>query len=125
VTGKTLRKRLWRGQVPGVQLDGQWFVYADPLDQDGVGRARGSVPDTAGPPAGPSCSEQDREPDTPPLVEQLQSENAWLRGEREPWRGVVAARPERRREAHMLLVQEPALPAPSEPQSETVPDWGW
>jgi hypothetical protein len=79
VIAETLRKRLWRGQVPGVKLDGQWFVYADHLHQNGTG----PVPDTAGQPAGLSCPEQDSEQDTAPLVEQRESENAGLRAQLE------------------------------------------
>jgi hypothetical protein len=34
VTAETLRKRLWRGQIPDVKLDDQWFVYVSGTEQD-------------------------------------------------------------------------------------------
>jgi hypothetical protein len=120
VTPETLRKRLWRGQVPGVKLDGQWFVTVSGTEQDEAGPAPAAVPDTAGPPAGPSRPEQDSEQDNfpslespgAPLVDQLQGEVAFLRGQ-------VEALQERLREAHVLLAQERALPAPSVDQEPT------
>lgn len=122
VTPETLRKRLWRGQVPGVKLDGQWFVTLSGTEQDGAGLTAGPVPDAPEQDAGPSVTEQD----SAPLVAQLQSENAWLRDQ-------VEALHERLREAHVLLAQERALPAPAaeaqicgnEPARPWYLRWAW
>ena len=132
VTAETLRKRLWRGQAPGIKLDGQWFIYADYLEQDQAGHEQDraepvpdsteAVPGTAGLAAGPSGPEQGNEQDTPtaPFVDQLQSEVRFLRSQ-------VEALQERLREAHVLAAQweQRALLAPSAPSAPRPWYWRW
>jgi hypothetical protein len=113
---KTLRKQLARGRTPGLKRHGQWFaVLDDVLDAQDIGL------DSAGPAAEPV---QHADPDVPPVLDSvpddagplvvvvLEAEVAWLRAEVERLHERLAAEQERLREAHVLLAQRPALPAP-------------
>lgn len=124
---ETLRKQLARGRAPGLKRHGQWFaVLDDVLDvQDHAGH-------DAGPPTEPVPHAAS---DVPPVqdhvqdgagpaavVAVLEAEIALLTAELERVH-------ERLREAHVLLAQRPALPAPSVTISASVanlpPWWSW
>jgi hypothetical protein len=93
LTRDGVRKRLLRGKLTGVMLDGVQYVLVDKS-------------------ASPSSNGDAVHDVSATLVAQLQSENAWLRGELESRRREVS-------ELHVLLAQRPALPAPREADSFT------
>jgi hypothetical protein len=138
-------KRIKRGRLRVQRIDGRTLVVLDNLSTqvdtaaptdgrvDGqTDRLDGHVHNRLG------TAEPDCEPDPAdfpaggeiaPLVAQLQSENTWLRGEVEAWRAQlealqaqhaaeISAWHERLREAHVLLVQRPALTAPENPVTQ-------
>ena len=116
LTPETLRKRLWRGQVPGEKRDGQWYVIlAAPLaGQDGAGPRvpeQDCVQDTAG--QGQDNEQDDAGPAA--LVAELRDRVAFLEAELARRDEEIAAWHDRLREAHLLLAQRPALPAPPPP----------
>jgi hypothetical protein len=130
-------KRIKRGRLRVQRVDGRTFVVLDSpsttvdtahtTDRPTDGRTDGLDG-----PVRPSVDtdEQARFPElenpTVPLVDQLQSDVTFLRDElraqREQHAAEVERLHERLREAHVLLAQRPALPAPSMSQLDNLSD---
>lgn len=109
-----VRLRVQRGKtLRGSQRDGRWFVWLDDADLDGARRDGDASP--AAPDASPT------EPDASVRLAVAEARCAALTAERdrlvtelERMHARLAAEQERVREAHLLLAQRPALPAPVE-----------
>jgi len=117
ITITACRKRVARGSLPAVKLDGHWFI-----DLDGVGTSR---PVDAGSPRGVvrgTPAGEDTGTPPPALVavltrerDGLAGEVAWLRAELEARRGEV-------RELHTLLAQAQARPLPAAAETPATPN---
>jgi hypothetical protein len=114
LTVETVRKRLQRGRIKGFKApDGTWRVTLDKVDnkQDSPGQAAGQEQDKPGqeqdkPGQGQDKAVQVRDD----LVDQLRSENAFLRSQlqtqAQAHNDVLQRRDEEIRRVHVLLQQE-------------------
>jgi hypothetical protein len=107
LTVETVRKRLQRGRIKGFKApDGTWRVTLDKVDnkQDSPGQAAGQEQDKPG--QGQDKAVQARDD----LVDQLRSENAFLRSQlqtqAQAHNDVLQRRDEEIRRVHVLLQQE-------------------
>jgi hypothetical protein len=133
LTPDAVRLRLRRGKtLQGRKQGREWYVLLDDASSDATGHAtdhdrssdvNGDVPDA-------TTDADASRPVTNDLVDELQSEVQFLRDElraqREQHAAAVVAWQERLREAHVLLAQRPALPAPSEAireETSHLPPW--
>jgi len=112
-----VHKRIARGRLPVYRVDGRTFVVVDsPSTPTDTPRSTDSL-DGHVQAASVHAPEQDTQLGlSNPLVAQLESEVCFLRKQvealQERHAAAVVAWQERLREAHVLLAQRPALPAP-------------